>query len=117
VDDDDDLVDALRAVLAHPRVAIESASNGVQALEKARALAPDAVLLDAILPLVSGFEVFASLASGGAPPPRIVFVSGLAEAGALEFAKDLGAFACVRKPFDADSIRRTVLEALAIGES
>jgi DNA-binding NarL/FixJ family response regulator len=54
---------------------VGEAADGASAIEAAKALRPDVVLLDIILPDIDGFEVAAALVENGNPPPAIVLTS------------------------------------------
>ncbi|WP_376792069.1 response regulator [Thermoflexus sp.] len=57
VEDDKDFRDLLVAVLSRAHYQVETAGDGFSALEKARRDRPDLILLDVMLPDLSGFEV------------------------------------------------------------
>lgn len=57
VDDHEDNVELLRAHLESRGYRTESASNGLEALERVHDLHPDLVLLDVMMPKMDGFEV------------------------------------------------------------
>lgn len=57
VDDDPELVELVSFNLKHAGYAIGTASNGVEAIKKARSLAPDLILLDVMMPELDGFAV------------------------------------------------------------
>jgi DNA-binding response OmpR family regulator len=57
VDDDAELVELLSFNLKQAGYAIGTASNGVEAIKKARSLAPDLILLDVMMPELDGFAV------------------------------------------------------------
>lgn len=57
VDDEDDLVDLLQYNLRRAGFETSVARNGVEALERARAEAPDLVILDVMMPGMNGLEV------------------------------------------------------------
>lgn len=59
---------------------VDEAEDGASALAAAQALRPDAVLLDVLLPDVTGFEVAEALASASAAPPLVVLTSSRSEA-------------------------------------
>ena len=61
VDDDFDLVPLLRAMLSAENYTLLSAYNGKQGLTLARSEHPDVVLLDLLMPGMSGFEVLEEL--------------------------------------------------------
>jgi CheY-like chemotaxis protein len=54
---------------------VGEAADGASAIEAAKSLQPDVVLLDIILPDIDGFEVAAALATNGNPPPEILLTS------------------------------------------
>jgi CheY-like chemotaxis protein len=57
VDDNRDLVDASSIFLELEGHACRTASNGAQALEEAARFVPDIVIVDIVLPGMSGYEV------------------------------------------------------------
>ena len=57
VDDDPLNVKLMSAMLSTERYAIESASDGREAIEKIKINPPDIILLDAVMPHIDGFEV------------------------------------------------------------
>lgn len=56
VDDEDDILDLLQYNLGQEGFATEVARDGVEALEKARALHPDLIVLDVMMPNMDGIE-------------------------------------------------------------
>lgn len=56
VDDEDDILDLLQYNLDQEGFATEVARDGVEALEKARALDPDLIILDVMMPKMDGIE-------------------------------------------------------------
>jgi DNA-binding response OmpR family regulator len=57
VDDNVELLELLRLNFKRAGFAILTATNGVDALKKARSLSPDLILLDLLLPELDGFTV------------------------------------------------------------
>lgn len=57
VDDEKRIVEVLEAYLEREGYEIHSADNGIDALKKAKALSPDLMILDLMLPDISGEEV------------------------------------------------------------
>lgn len=57
VDDDAELVELVSFNLKHAGYSIGTASNGVDAIKKARTLAPDLIVLDVMMPELDGFAV------------------------------------------------------------
>jgi two-component system LytT family response regulator len=105
VDDERPARDKLRRLLAQETdiSAIEEARDGVEALERAAAFAPDAIFLDIQMPEVGGFDVAASLP---VPAPLIVFVTAYDEYAIRAF--DANAIDYLLKPYDQPRLRRAV---------
>lgn len=57
VDDEKRIVEVLEAYLEREGYEIHSADNGIDALKKARSVSPDLIILDLMLPDISGEEV------------------------------------------------------------
>jgi DNA-binding NarL/FixJ family response regulator len=76
VDDHPSFRSSARAVLeSEGFTVVGQASDGAGALEAARRLRPDVVLLDVQLPDLTGFEVCESLCSDNGASPAVVLVS------------------------------------------
>lgn len=115
VDDDAFFCKWVHAVLKHPEVEIQYASNGVEAVALARRWLPDVILMDAILPAMDGFAAFRLLRQDERLRRiKVIFMSGAAQEGALDMAKDLGAWATLKKPIAPKVARRKVYEALDV---
>jgi len=61
VDDDPDVIDMVRQILAGTSFDVESAADGLAALEAIDHAMPDAVLLDLMMPRLDGFSVIEEL--------------------------------------------------------
>jgi DNA-binding response OmpR family regulator len=83
------------------------ASDGLEALELARAHGPDVVVLDLMIPGLSGLDVLAKLREESKDLP-IVVISAWGDAREEAFAA--GADRFVLKPFDPDDLRAVVEE-------
>ena len=112
VDDDRELCDLLSYFLADEGYAVSRAYAGQEAIDSARASVPDAVLLDLLLPDISGVSVGRALRD--APATRdvpIVLISGDRAAIARSRA-ELGAHSFLEKPFSLGSVQAAVRAAL-----
>ncbi len=84
-----------------PEVHVVTATNGIEALTKVEEASPDLVLLDIMMPKVSGFEVCKRLKSD--PKTRdiiVVMVTALNETGDIERAAECGTDDYISKPID-----------------
>jgi DNA-binding response OmpR family regulator len=61
VEDDPELLNLLRLSFKAAGFSIATASDGIEALKKARSVSPDAVVLDLVLPELDGFAVCETL--------------------------------------------------------
>ncbi len=108
---------SMGALLAHSKVELHGAGNGVDALAKVRSMRPHVAVIDVALPVLDGFEVFRALRREGLHAgTRTILVGDTADRHAFLLAKDLGAHAGLIRPFDASHLRRTVLAALGVSE-
>jgi two-component system LytT family response regulator len=105
VDDERPARDKMRRLLEQePGItAIEEARDGVEALERLPAFAPDLLLLDIQMPEITGLEVAASLPS---PAPLVVFVTAYDEYAIRAF--DANAIDYLLKPYDQPRLQRAL---------
>ena len=68
VDDVADNVDILQMRLESQGYEVTTAADGVEALERARALQPDLILLDIMMPKMDGIEVVKQLKANASLP-------------------------------------------------
>lgn len=108
VEDDDDVREATRMVLETAGFPVVDAADGQQALERIhQGPKPSLVLLDLMMPGMTGSEVSASLRRNEetAAIPIVVFTG---DVGGPEVARALRADACLRKPVEREDLLRTV---------
>jgi cyclic di-GMP phosphodiesterase len=110
-DDDPSLRELVRAVLGD-RYRFVEAADGAEALTIARELHPDLIVLDVMLPGMSGIEVLEALnAEDGVDAIPVVMITAWGHADVD--AELAGADRFVRKPFDPDVLSAAVEELLA----
>jgi two-component system, OmpR family, KDP operon response regulator KdpE len=102
VDDEPQLLRALRINLTARRYEVLTAANGTQAMESARSGHPDIVVLDLGLPDVDGVDVITDLRRW--TPVPIVVLSGRTDSHDKVGALDAGADDYVTKPFSVDEL-------------
>jgi DNA-binding response OmpR family regulator len=76
VDDEPKIVDVVREYLEHAGFAVRTAGDGPAALERARALAPDLIVLDLGLPGLDGLDVARQLRRSSRVPVIILTARG-----------------------------------------
>jgi two-component system KDP operon response regulator KdpE len=102
VDDEPQILRALRINLTARQYEVLTAADGAQALASARADRPDIVVLDLGLPDMDGVEVIADLRTWS--PVPIVVLSGRVDSHDKVDALDAGADDYVTKPFSVDEL-------------
>ena len=107
VDDHEDVRLLVRVLLeTHPvPFEVREATDGHQALAVATAWAPDAIVLDLMMPGMSGLDTLAALRERGCEA-RVVIFSAVRRRHLRQRAVELGAHAFVEKGYDG------LLEAL-----
>jgi DNA-binding response OmpR family regulator len=106
-DDSETILLLLRTRLEMEGYEVSTASDGQEVVE---ALAetdpgeePDLILLDAMMPRMSGLDVLRTLRDEGSETP-ILIVSAHREEETLNQAEVLGADACIAKPIDFEDL-------------
>jgi two-component system, OmpR family, KDP operon response regulator KdpE len=102
VDDEPQILRALRINLRARQYDVNVAENGTQALTVAAAHPPDLVILDLGLPDMDGVDVIGGLRGWTAVP--IIVLSGRADSADKVQALDAGADDYVTKPFGMDEL-------------
>lgn len=92
--------------------------NGLAAVEKARELSPDVLLIDALMPGMSGYEVCEAVRAMPALAAKpILLLTGSFEPFDEEKAKKCGADDFLAKPFESQQIVTKVKELAELGAS
>src|ERR1700761_1430107 len=115
VDDNAQNVELLQAFLESLPVKIVTASDGVEALQKVAEHNPDLILLDIMMPRMSGFQVCKKLK--GDPKTRdvqILMVTALNELGDIERATECGTDDFVSKPVNRFELLTRVKSLLRV---
>jgi CheY-like chemotaxis protein len=109
VDDDEAVRETAQALLEHAGFRVEAAAGGRAALARVRSGGVDAVLLDLVMPDLSGDCVLRALAAERPDLPVVVASGYRRELVQLE---PEGAFGFVQKPFDPERLAAVLRDAL-----
>jgi two-component system alkaline phosphatase synthesis response regulator PhoP len=105
VEDDPDQLEVIRSNLKNAGFAIGTASNGVDALKKARSVSPDLIVLDVMMPELDGFAVCETLRENPATASvPIVMLTGLCSHISRLVAFESGATDYIIKPFNPEQL-------------
>ena len=101
VDDDPVILKLLEVNFEMEGFEVVRAADGAEGLERARAVHPDIVILDVMMPRMTGYEVAKALREDdGTAHIPIIFVTARAQSTDVERGLELGVDDYVTKPFD-----------------
>ena len=115
VDDNQQNCELLEAYLAGLDCQVEMAEDGRRALDKVKSFQPDLILLDVMMPKLSGFEVCKTLKED--PQTRkimILMVTALNELGDIERAVEAGTNDFLSKPVNKIELLKRVENMLQL---
>ena len=99
-DDDELLLDLVQYRLSNRGYEVVTAKDGKEALDRARKVAPDAMLLDAMMPGVDGYEVLRRLREDPALAKiPVIMLTARKQENDILTALELGADDYMVKPF------------------
>jgi DNA-binding response OmpR family regulator len=107
VDDDADILGAMRAVLERRGYRVLTAGDGNAGLAAAEREGPDLVIVDMMMPKKSGFLVLEKLKARGGGPP-VIMITANEGSRHKAYAEALGAADYIRKPFAMDKLLESV---------
>ena len=117
MDDDVDFADSLAAILEQAGYAVSCAADGEDALLRAEAERPGAIVLDLRLPRASGLEVFLELKRRHLQAPTVVVSAWLdEEAEAIRTLREGAVAAVLGKPFAPDALLSVLAEMPRVGD-
>ena len=115
VDDNAQNVELLQAFLEALPVKIVTAYDGVEALERVREHNPDLILLDIMMPRMSGFQVCKRIKSDPETKDiQVLMVTALNELGDIEQASECGTDDFVSKPVNKFELLTRVKSLLRV---
>ncbi len=111
VDDDLNLCQTIQVVLEEEGFVVETALDGVEALERAERIKPAMVMLDMGLPLLDGEAVARELQVRYGKTVPVVLMT--ADGHVKEKGQRIGAVVALGKPFEIDDLVTAVYKALS----
>ncbi len=113
VDDEEDIVKLVKMYLEHHRYEVIIANDGQEGLEKAKTEQPDLIILDLMLPKISGYKVCGLLKKDTryAKTPIILFTAKAREED-IKLGQEVGADAYITKPFEPEFLLVKIKELL-----
>jgi len=111
MDDDDGLLEFMRAALVDAGYDVRTASDGEQGLESLKGSKPDLAIVDLIMPRMHGFDVLEKIQQDPSlKGMRVLVASAKGYAVDHKAAERLGAERFLQKPFTVDQLLEAVKE-------
>lgn len=108
-DDEPHIVEGLRYLLRSPSRQIETACNGLEALERIRSSLRDLLIVDVMMPQMGGLEVVAALqASPDTQDLPIIILTAKGQARDAAIAQETWGALVMAKPFEPKKLRELV---------
>ncbi len=113
VEDDEAIRALVHDLLEDAGYDVHEARSGRDGIERVRAVRPDLILLDKLMPDGDGTAFAREYHAARGPHAPIVALSAAADAS--DWATQIGAAAYLGKPLDIDELVRVVRAAIAMG--
>ncbi len=104
VDDSKVIRKVARHILETLQFTVDEATDGTEALEYCTAAAPDVILLDWNMPVMSGMDFLRAYRATGKSNAKIIFCTTENGIGHIQAAISAGADEYVMKPFDRETL-------------
>lgn len=113
IEDDQTSAQLVRFLMERQGYAFQHASDGRAGLELARSLRPDVIILDALLPLLDGFQVLEALhADAETARIQVLMLTGKTQSSDIVKALAIGANDYLLKPFQPAELTARVNKLL-----
>jgi DNA-binding response OmpR family regulator len=114
VEDDPDQLEAIRGNLKNAGFAIDTASDGVDALIKTRSVLPDLIVLDLMLPQLNGLDICKTLRENAATASiPVIMLTGMDSQLTRLAGFEAGINVFLAKPYHPEELVSKVEELLA----
>ena len=111
IEDSKSLAEVLSGVLKLRGIEVFVASDGVSGIEMAKKEKPDLILLDLMLPKISGYDVCKKLKEDNTTwRIPVVVMSTLSKPEQIDRAKAAGADHFIKKPYNLDETIREIMK-------
>lgn len=116
VEDEPNIAAAIRFILTREGWEVAVEADGAAAMARVRDLGPDLLILDLMLPGMSGLEILSSLRGDPAYAGlKVMMLTAKGQPRDREAAERVGVQAFMSKPFSNDEMRATVRQLMGVG--
>jgi DNA-binding response OmpR family regulator len=116
VDDDPEILSAVRLLLEKKGYRVLTAADGNMGLALAEREAPDLVIVDMMMPRRSGFLVLEKLKARNPDTPRVIMITANEGSRHRAYAEMLGVDDYLRKPFALEQLLESVQKLCPVTE-
>lgn len=110
-DDDRFIRTTLTDILVEFGHSVILASDGIEAVEMSTNTLPDVIILDLLMPRISGLDALKAMRAWGVDAP-IILLSAISDISIRHLHGVHAADACIEKPFTPDAISKALSEAI-----
>ena len=109
IEDEPNIIEALRFVLGREGLAVDTQSDGAGAMDALERRRPDVIVLDVMLPNRSGFEILRDIrANEDHAQIPVLMLTARGQEKDRQLAESLGATAFMTKPFSNTEVLKTI---------
>ena len=112
VDDNEDLLETFSLILKRRGFSVDTAGNGVSAVDKFKERHFDVTLMDIVMPEMNGVEAFRQIREM-CPGATVIMMTAYSEEELIQMARDEGAHRIIHKPIRIDQLIELIKEAAA----
>jgi DNA-binding response OmpR family regulator len=113
VDDEEPLREVFRIFMEKAGFIVDEAEDGVAGLERAKLARPDLIVLDLMMPRLSGFDVLHRLAETSLKEVPVIVITGFSNVANEELIKqERAVIAFLKKPIVYAELVKTIKKAL-----
>jgi two-component system, OmpR family, response regulator len=113
MDDEQDTLSMLALTLKFSGFDVATAESGQKAIELVSQFQPDAIILDVMMPDLTGIEVLKTIKQQVPEMPPVIFLSASIRTKDQQAGLEAGAFTYLVKPVSREKLIETVKAALA----
>ncbi len=111
IEDEPNIIEALSFILSRDGWTVHTHADGLTALDRVRALPPDLIILDVMLPGKSGFDILRDLRADPATAALpVLMLTARGQTRDRDMAERLGATRFMTKPFSNAEVVAAVRE-------